>query len=85
MYVRWVGEWGGQPHSGHSTDVTVTVNHKDGSDETTLDQVPPSDGWHLIGTYEFTRGSSAIPAVTIESSQPGKSVLTDGVRLLRVR
>lgn len=83
VYVRWVGDWGGQPHSGHSSEVTVRVNHLNGVEETVVDQIQPSDGWYLIGTYSFERGTAPVPLVTIENSQGGKAVIADGVRFVR--
>lgn len=85
VYVRWIGDWGGQPHSGHSSDVTVRVTHLDGIAETTVDQLQPSDGWYFVGNYRFSRGTAADPLVTIESALAGKTVNTDGVRFVRNR
>ena len=80
VYARWIGDWGGQNHSNHARNVPITVEHRRGSDTVTVDQDVYSDGWYKLGRYDF----DASGRVTVSADGANGSVLTDGVRFVKV-
>ncbi|MEM8799893.1 MAG: glycosyl hydrolase family 28-related protein [Pseudomonadota bacterium] len=81
VYVRWVADWGGQPHSRHERAAEVTVHHNDGETTTTVDQTVSSDGWVKLGQFRFDRTKNPELVVTVEGTTPGRTLIADGVML----
>ncbi|MEM8875187.1 MAG: glycosyl hydrolase family 28-related protein [Planctomycetota bacterium] len=82
VYTRWIGDWGGQNHSGHANAVTYTVTDLAGSTDITVDQDNYSDGWFSLGTYTFAEGTA--PIVTLAGDDSNTRVInTDGIMLVR--
>lgn len=76
--ARWVGDWGGQAHSGHARAATYLVRHAEGETAVTVDQDLGSDGWHTLGAFPFTTEEDAV--VVLSADGADGVVNTDGVR-----
>ncbi|MEN0061863.1 MAG: hypothetical protein AAGA48_06900 [Myxococcota bacterium] len=81
VYVRWVADWGGQPHSGHAMQATFEVVHAAGTTPTTVNQDVTSDGWFSLGVYGFEAGSAG--SVQLSGANADGRILTDGARFVR--
>ncbi|MGJ3242384.1 MAG: glycosyl hydrolase family 28-related protein [Opitutales bacterium] len=80
--VRWVDNFGGQPHSGHAPRAPIRIDHAGGSTTHRLDQRDGGGRWQTLGTYAFT-GSQA-DAVVFSTDGAGGKVIVDAVRFTRI-
>ncbi|MEO1236284.1 MAG: glycosyl hydrolase family 28-related protein [Planctomycetota bacterium] len=86
VFIRLVGDWFNQDHSGHSDQTPITITSEDGTTEIILDQggFDPEDSglWVSLGTYLFAQELGQ--GLTIAPSQSGNpdfdNIIADGVR-----
>jgi hypothetical protein len=82
VYTRWIGNWPGQDHSNHATNARYSVIDRQGSQQLVLDQTRYSDGWYLLGEFDFAAGSAG--SVVLSAQGANGKVNTDGVRFVRL-
>jgi hypothetical protein len=81
VFVRWVGDWGGQDHSNHASNARLAVTHAAGTQTFTLDQRTGSDGWFPLGEFEFATNGAQ---VALSGTGANGKVNIDAVRFVRV-
>ena len=81
VFARWVGDWGGQGHSNHTSAARFEIEHAGGTTTVVGNQDATSDGWYPLGTYVFEGGTGT---VRLRGDGTG-TINTDGVRFKRVR
>ncbi len=82
VYVRWVADWGGQDHSNHASNAGVQVVHAFGTQNLSFNHQLSSDGWRLLGNYDFAAGPDA--QVRVNASGANGKVIADAVRFVRL-
>jgi hypothetical protein len=82
VYVRWIGDWGGQDHSNHATNASFSVVHAVGTASMVINQSFYSDGWYRLGAYDFLAGSAG--AVTLSAVGANGKVNMDAVKFVQV-
>ncbi len=82
VYTRWIGNWPGQDHSNHASNASYTVMDRNGSQPVVLDQTRYSDGWYLLGEFDFAAGNAG--SVSLSAQGANGKVNTDGVRFVRL-
>lgn len=82
VHARWIGDWGGQDHSGHAADAPLAVVHRDGRSSVRVDQRATSDGWFPLGVFVFEAGTAG--AVEAGGLAAAGRVNLDAVRFVRI-
>lgn len=80
VFLRWVNDRSGQPHSGHATNTPATVNYRGGDSLLRIDQKINGGQWNSLGTYPFADTGT----VTLDAELANGKVIADGVRFVRV-
>ncbi len=81
VYARWIGDWGGQDHSGHASNARISVTHLNGVQNLLVDQRVYSDGWYNLGEFDF---ASTGGMVQLDAAGANGKVNIDAVRFVRV-
>ncbi len=76
--LRWTPQRSG---FGLAKSVPVTIDHADGTAETTVDQSQGAARWNPVGTFRFEKG---IAKITLSANTRGGNVAADALRLRRV-
>jgi hypothetical protein len=79
--LEWHGHLGDSPDEvTEATQVQVTIQHADGSDQLELDQSVNAGLWNSLGTYRFTAGTEG--AVRLTHDGAGGSAIADAVKFV---
>jgi len=75
VYARWT------QHSNRASNATYTVNHDAGATAVTVDQRVNGAQWNLLGTYDFSAGSSYDITLT---DQADGYVIADAIKIVPI-
>ena len=76
--VRWIDNYGGQNHNGHSAAVPIEVEHANGQSSFAVDQRGGGGRWSELGTFGFGPGQAA--EVVFGTDGTSAKTIVDGVR-----
>ncbi|WP_168122345.1 glycoside hydrolase family 9 protein [Paenibacillus sp. HB172176] len=76
IYMMWTEQ------SNHADNAPVSIVYDGGTDSMTVDQTADGGVWNLLGTYDFTVGTSG--SITIGNTGTTAHVIADAVKLVPV-